>query len=348
VSIPTSERRCKITIYGWSAGFTHDERERLLTAHPAEAAIRAIWEMRRSYSEVPSPRLIGSPYALVGEVISEKLAAAGIAPSCIQLNKALSLPGSYGLDRPWDLVVVVDNIPVAAIEIAVQAGPSFLNNLRNRMSELLGMATDVDRQYEVDELRPHKPSLGIVFILEETGQSTKPLRSRQGLMGESAEGDTGASVQDRYAKFFERLLADQKYEAICYLAATPLPDLKVSEPCDSMGFDHFVETVAQRATTIASLNGKLDLTSVKFGELLAQRDDLGRVMSGITSTSVGLSAAEHAVIERRRQLVRELIAMAMEEDVNETRMQGGLCKTPVIASSRIDARNIQEPGDTPH
>ena len=153
------------------------------------------------------------------------------------------------------------------------------------------MAADVDRQYETEELKPHKPTLGIVFILEQTEQSTRPLKDRRGLGTRSEGSSAGASVQDRYAKFFERLLADQKYEAICYLATTPLPNLKVSEPCDSMGFDNFIETIAERARTVASLNGKLDLTSVKFGELLAQRDDLGQVMSGLMSTTAGLSAS---------------------------------------------------------
>jgi hypothetical protein len=49
-------------------------------------------------------------------------------------------------------------------------------------------------------------------------------------------------------------------------------------------------------------------------------------MSGLTSTPAGLSAAEHAVIERRRQLVRELIAMTLEQDINETRMQATISK----------------------
>jgi hypothetical protein len=300
--------------------------EEVLAAHPAEDAIRVIWQRLARRNYILSSGMISNRNEVVAQLISERLAAAGIEPSSIKKNEALSLPGSYGLDRPWDLVVVIDNIPVAAIEMAIQTGPSYLNNFGNRISEFLGMAADVDRQYEADELKPHKPCLGIVFILEQTERSTRPFRRRQGLVGTSAESDTEASVQDRYAKFFERLLDDQKYDAVCYLAATPLPDLRVSEPRDAMGFDRFIEIIAQRAKAVASLNGDLDLTPVEFGELLAVRDDLGRVMSGLTSTSVGLSAAEHAVIERRRQVVRELIAMTLEQDVNETRMQTAISK----------------------
>jgi hypothetical protein len=286
-------------------------------------AIRAVWESLAKQNDADSP-VIGNRYAVVAQLISEKLVVAGMEPSSIRMNEALSLPGSYGVDRPWDLVVAVDGIPVAAIEIVVQTSPSAFNNFGNRTSELLSMAADVDRQYEVDELRPHKPCLGLVFILEETERSTRPTRRRRGLMGASGESGAGTSLQDRYVEFFQRLLDDQRYDAICYLAATPLPDLRVSESRDDMSFERFIETIVQRTTAVASLNGDLDLTAVKFGELLALRDDLGRVMSGLTSTPVGLSAAEHAVIERRRQLVRELISMTLDRDVNETKMQAAI------------------------
>ena len=84
--------------------------------HPAEDAIRAFWE-RRSHSGVFPIGIHATP---IIELIAEKLAEAGIEPTCIMPNKALSLPGSYGLDRPWDLVVAVDGVPVGAIEMTIQ------------------------------------------------------------------------------------------------------------------------------------------------------------------------------------------------------------------------------------
>jgi hypothetical protein len=292
-----------------------------LLGHPASDAIRAIWELFAEQRDGLSSKMTGSrSYSIISQLISEKLVAAGIDSTSIRMNETLSLPGSYGVDRPWDIVLVVGGIPVAAIEIVIQVGRFASNNFGNRTSEFLSMAADVNRPYDVEELRQHKPCLGIVFILEETREVTAPLRRRQGLMSASMNPDADTSLRDRYAAFFQRLLGDLTYDAICYLSATPLPDIKVSEPSEDMSFERFIDTIVQRAASVASLNEDRDLTSVKFGKLLALRDDLGRVMTGLTSTPVGLSAAEHAVIERRRQLVRELIAMSLAPDVNETKM----------------------------
>jgi hypothetical protein len=76
-------------------------------------------------------------YSIVSQLISEKLVAAGIDSASMRTNEALSLPGSYGLDRPWDIVLTVGGIPVAAIEIVIQVGSSPSKSFRNRTSELL-------------------------------------------------------------------------------------------------------------------------------------------------------------------------------------------------------------------
>src|SRR5579859_1247021 len=94
-----------------------------LLGHPASDAIRAIWELFAEQRDGLSSKMTGSrSYSIIFQLISEKLVAAGIDSTSIRMNETLSLPGSYGVDRPWDIVLVVGGIPVAAIEIVIQVG----------------------------------------------------------------------------------------------------------------------------------------------------------------------------------------------------------------------------------
>ncbi|MFC4533980.1 Shedu anti-phage system protein SduA domain-containing protein [Sphaerisporangium dianthi] len=294
----------------------------MTTLHPAEEAIRRSWESRaRSNHELHVGRVISGGYPHLVQLVASKLIEAGIDASAIRTNEMLGLPGSYGVDDRWDLVVVADGIPVAAIEIKGMAGKGLGNNYRNRISELLSRGADVDRQYSTGALKMHKPCLGVLFLLEEAEGSTRPISKPATLIQTEDGSSSAASYKDRFGEFFDRLLRDRLYDAVCYLTATPLPDVQVSEPRPDMGFDNFVSVIAERVSHLDSLKNATGLDSVRFGELLALRNDLGSVMSGLTSTPIGLSAAELAVIERRRQIVNELIALSLDPRVNETRMQ---------------------------
>lgn len=294
----------------------------MTTIHPAEEAIRRTWESRTEPIRGSYARgsVTGRPRELL-RLITDKLVAAGVDSTSIRVEQVLGLPGSYGVNDSWDLIISAKGIPAAAIVIKSQVGPSFGNNLRNRMSELLSRAADVDRQYSTDELKNYKPCLGVLFLLEESQGSTAPVRKRAGILN-IEDGSTGASsYKEQYAEFFRRLLRDRMYDTICYLTATPLPELKVSEPDIEMAFENFISTIAERVAHLNSLEGDFGFDSVGFGKLLALRDDLGRVMSGLTSTPIGLMAAQLAVIERRRQIVSGLIKLSLDDKVNETRMQ---------------------------
>jgi antiviral defense system Shedu protein SduA/restriction endonuclease XhoI-like protein len=279
--------------------------------HPADDAIRSYWERRIS----PGDASWGHVGSLV-RLVLEKLTAAGVNASDVRMNEPLVLPGSYGINRRWDLVVAPAGIPVAAVEIVVQDAGSASKNFGNRTSDILSRAADVDRQFEAQDLGVHRPRLGLLYVQE---QAPDQAETPHGTAGRAADG----SVRDRYAGFFGKLLADGKYDAICYLTATP-PGPAVGEPREDMSFAGFIEALARGAATIASLNEELDLSADHFGRLLALRDDLGSVLSGLTSTQAGLSAAERAVVQRRRQTVRELIAMAVHPDTSERRMHGAI------------------------
>ena len=97
---------------------------------------------------------------------------AGFAPSAIRRTGGIELPGFYRPTKSWDLVVIENDILVAAIEFKSQVGPSFGNNFNNRTEEALGNAVDVWRAYEEGTFGSVRPWLGYIFFLEEAKKST--------------------------------------------------------------------------------------------------------------------------------------------------------------------------------
>src|SRR5437899_2087006 len=67
----------------------------------------------------------------------------GLEDACIYTRSKRELPGYFRATKDWDLVAVHQNHLVAAIEFKSQRGPSFGNNVNNRVEEALGNATDL-------------------------------------------------------------------------------------------------------------------------------------------------------------------------------------------------------------
>lgn len=85
-----------------------------MPTHPAEAAIHKFWGAKDS----PSSRAISSAYRAIIEAVTEELVRAGIDPTTIHAGHPLPLPGAYqNPGRPWDIVVLEADMPVAVIDI---------------------------------------------------------------------------------------------------------------------------------------------------------------------------------------------------------------------------------------
>jgi hypothetical protein len=249
-------------------------------------------------------------------LVEDELVRAGLDRSTIRRDEAIALPGAYNpAPRRWDLLVVEDQVPVAAVSFTAATGPSFGNNFNNRVEQILGDAVNLGRPYEPEALTAFKPCLALCFVLEDCERSTIPVRTRRGHFGDELGLPEEASYKDRYGIFFERLIQDGRYYAICYLASTPSDEPSVSEPRDEMGFSRFARSIADRVVDIRKLRENSAVDAVEFGRKLAERDDLGKVVLGIT---------EAAVIEHRRQLVAQLRELALAEDVTETKMHNAL------------------------
>ena len=77
---------------------------------------------------------------------------------------ALEVPGYYRPEKKWDLLVVVDDQLLVAIEFKSQVGPSFGNNFNNRTEEAIGNAEDVWTAYREGRFGKHQaPVLGYFF-----------------------------------------------------------------------------------------------------------------------------------------------------------------------------------------
>lgn len=132
----------------------------------------------------------------------------------------------------WDLVVVHENVLVAAFELKALGGPSYGNNYNNRVEEALGSAVDL-RRAALAELYPkEKPWLGYFFIMQDGEGSRRPVKTAKGALP-ADEIWHGTSYQDRFGIFCERLMTEQFYDAACYVTSRHV----TSRQCDAMRCD---------------------------------------------------------------------------------------------------------------
>jgi hypothetical protein len=248
--------------------------------------------------------------ALVNELVER-----GVDRELIREGQLATLPGAYGPGRrAWDLTIVKDGIPIAAIVVVRQRG-SHGNNLMNRISALTSAAFDVRRRYASTELAPFQPYLGLLYLL---GDDPKLDAPRHRPNDEFSKGKDGSSIKEFLGDTIANFLSDGLYNGACLAISGTGDVISVQEPRRELSIATFVEAIAGRVHAHGQQTGT---SSVEFGELLAGRSDLDDVLMGLTSTRQGMQAAEHAVIRRRRTVVANLRSLALAEETNETAMQ---------------------------
>ena len=88
----------------------------------------------------------GGHFNPVANLIARFFLDAGYPPEAIHASGNMTrLPGYYRPTKAWDLVVVHDEVLVAAVELKALGGPSFGNNFNNRVEEALGNGMDLER-----------------------------------------------------------------------------------------------------------------------------------------------------------------------------------------------------------
>ena len=228
-----------------------------------EDAVRSFWRVRGSQAakQLASGKLdTGSRGAVTGgahlggiaQLLEHIFIAAGFQPSSIRHSSGIELPGYYRPTKSWDLVVIEDDVLVAAIEFKSQVGPSFGNNYNNRTEEALGNAVDVWRAYEEGTFGAVRPWLGYVFLLEETTKSTSPVRLAKTVFPVE-QVFHGTSYKDRYQILCQRMVRERLYDAACFVTSAADPSVPVHQPLPELGFDNFVAAIAGRAAYIRAL-----------------------------------------------------------------------------------------------
>lgn len=182
--------------------------------------------------------------------IAELLSDAGIRETNIFQKKTVELPGFYRPTKEWDIVVVVDGVLLAAIELKSQIGPSFGNNFNNRTEEALGSAVDIWTAYRDGAFRSSPaPWLGYLLLLEDCPQSRRPVSVVEPHFNVFPEFK-GASYAVRYELFCRKLVRERQYSAACFITASKEQSDSVgnySEPADDLSAVRFLSQLRSHA-----------------------------------------------------------------------------------------------------
>jgi len=136
------------------------------------------------------------------DLFTELIVKAGIPEEFIFRNKgSVVLPGFFRPTKEWDLLVVRNNMLVAAIEAKSHVG-SFGNNFNNRTEEAIGSALDLWTAFrERAYLKSPQPFLGYFFMLEDNVKSIRPVKAK-----------------NHISKFFRSLLTHHMHADMNYFA----------------------------------------------------------------------------------------------------------------------------------
>ncbi|RBY76876.1 hypothetical protein DQ239_11805 [Blastococcus sp. TF02-09] len=228
-----------------------------------EQAVRSYWSVRQAQAakklaegktdagtrgEVTG----GAHLDAMAQLIEDAFVASGFNKESIKRSAGVELPGYYRPTKKWDLLVVEDDVLVAAIEFKSQVGPSFGNNFNNRVEEALGNATDIWRAWEAGSFGGVRPWVGYVFFLEEHAKSTTPVRVAKSLFPADPVFEQ-TSYKDRYQILCQRLLRERLYDAACFVTSSADPTTPIHQPADELSFAAFRAAIVGRASYIKAL-----------------------------------------------------------------------------------------------
>lgn len=228
-------------------------------------AVQHFWVIRtnqqKSQGSATGVKDSGSRGAVTGgkhldgfiRLVAGLLAEAGLPDAAIH-TRATTLPGYFRPTKDWDLVVVADGRLLASIEFKAQVG-SFGNNFNNRIEEALGSSTDLLTAFREGKFKlSQKPWLGWMMLLEESPQSTSPVRVAEPHFDVFREFKD-ISYADRYALFCKRLVRERLYDSACLLLSNETDGMQggYSEPNEEIAFKLFATSLTAHATAFAKL-----------------------------------------------------------------------------------------------
>ena len=177
----------------------------------------------------------------------------GIDDSSIFTKKSNALPGFYRPTKDWDLLVIKNDMLVAAIEAKSQVGPSFGNNFNNRIEEALGSAKDLWTAYRERAFKSSpQPFLGYFFMLEDCSGSTHPVSVTEPHFKVSEEF-RDASYAKRYELFCRKLVLERQYTATAFLTSRSDTGRKgeFSTPAADISLERFIKSLIAHISLFA-------------------------------------------------------------------------------------------------
>jgi len=171
---------------------------------------------------------------------------AGIDSSCVYTRKSeVVLPGFFRATKQWDLLIVHDQKLLAAIEFKSQVG-SLGNNANNRAEEAVGNATDFWTAYR-DNIIPMSPRpwLGFLFLLEDSDDSTKPVRILEPHF-QAHEMFQNTSYMERYVLCCKQMIRERLYDAAALIASDSVngPKGTYREPDQQVGIEMLITAIS--------------------------------------------------------------------------------------------------------
>lgn len=182
--------------------------------------------------------------ALVRDLLEES----GVDKPVVYCDRFIELPGWFRPEKKWDLLVVVDNCLIAAIEFKSQVG-SFGNNFNNRTEEAIGSATDLWAAYREGAFKPSaRPWLGYLMLLEDAPGSTRPVKAQEPHF-KVFEEFSAASYARRYEILLTKLVRERLYDATRFLMSNSTDGVsgQYSEPVEELKFANFISSLIAKA-----------------------------------------------------------------------------------------------------
>lgn len=268
-------------------------------ANELSAAVR---EWRAARASKGNPSSFGSSRR-VTEALAGDLACAGVDPADLLVEQRASESARYRLSsHMWDLVLISKGIPVAVIEWKA-LGSS--HNYSNRLDELLAAAIGLRAPFAEADAASYGPQLACLFIADM-------------LHAETVSGERLGAFAERLS----RMVSDGLVECACILCFDP-GSQSLTDFSEDLGFGQFAASVV--ASALGPRTGQADQAdlSAEVGRLFAGGNARG-FARGFASTPSGQVAAETAIIENRRNKIKELQDLAITEGTTELQMQAAI------------------------
>jgi hypothetical protein len=197
----------------------------------------------------------GTQMGALETLMTDVLVDTGLDRESVRARTALELPGYYRPEKKWDLLVVVEDQLLVAIEFKSQVGPSFGNNFNNRTEEAIGNAEDIWTAYREGRFGKHQPPfLGYFFLLEDCDRVHSPVAVVEPYFSVDPVFK-GASYAKRYEMLCERLVLERKYTSACLTLATNSRPTRMSFPSPAVSFRQFAAAAEAHARSFVNGRG---------------------------------------------------------------------------------------------